>query len=211
MEVEIKKEFPDGGPLTSSALAIVVATLNSRIRHHGLSAKEVLLQRDGETLSQLNLMDIELSEQQLQKRINNHLPSALSKAPKGIPSAKGTFKTGNLVFVKGDGSKHNGRDRYIVASCSEGFIIIRKLVGSQNRAKEYKVKPSDLYHVPYSITNQYRTDCHDNTDPYATDSSDSEEDGDQYHRVSDSKLIKAVLIVIQRHQKCQGIMCKTKK
>ena len=83
----------------------------------------------------------------------------------------------DLVFVKGDGSKHTGRDRYIVASCSDGFVLIKKLVGSQYRAREYKVKPSDLYHVPYdSVPPHAYGYCNANTDPYATYSSESEEE-----------------------------------
>ena len=49
LEFELKREYPDGRKITSPGLAIVTARLNMRIRNRGLSAKEIVFQRDGYT------------------------------------------------------------------------------------------------------------------------------------------------------------------
>jgi hypothetical protein len=149
LENEMLRKHPTASPISPPQLAVVVNILNSRIRHRGLSAKEILFQRDNETLTQLNFSDKHLAKQQHEKRLQNHLPSALSKAPKGIPAGKAMVKPGDLVYVKVDGSKHSARDRYIVSSCTPDFVHIQKLIGSQFRSKEYKVKRTEIYPVPY--------------------------------------------------------------
>jgi hypothetical protein len=150
LENEITRQHPDGGALSTTMLAVIVATLNSRIRNRGLSAKEILFQRDNHSFAQLNISDSNLRSQQLNQRKANHLPSAVSKAPKGVPPNQITFHPGDLVYIKADGSKHMARNKYIVASVIDGFVFIRKLVGSQYRSKVYKMKPAELYHVPFS-------------------------------------------------------------
>ena len=171
LEAEIRKELPEGGPITTSVLAVMCQVLNSRIRNRGLSAREILYQRDNETMSQLHISDQRLAEQQMRNRQSNHLPSAISKAPTGIPPHSPVFKPGDLVFVKGDGSKHTGRDRYLVSSCDENFVHIKKLVGFQYRAREYKVKPSEIFCVPFSDIPRAA--------PYETDSSSSDSSEDE--------------------------------
>ena len=80
LEFELKREYPDGRKITSSGLAIVTARLNTRIRNRGLSAKEIVFQRDGYTGDQLNIDDKILANEQNTIRIANHLPSARSQA-----------------------------------------------------------------------------------------------------------------------------------
>jgi hypothetical protein len=175
LEAEMKKAFPEGGPISPSSLAVVVATLNSRIRNRGLSAKEILFQRDNDSLSQLNLSDMSLSDQQLHHRTQNHLASAISKAPKGVPPHSPTFSVGDLVFVKSEGTKHTGRERYIVSSCTQDAVIIKKLVGAQFRAKEYAVQPSEIYLVPFGTIAHPGYPMKD-TDPYNSSDTDEEYD-----------------------------------
>jgi hypothetical protein len=152
LEAELKRSYPQGSPLSPSALAIVVATLNTRIRHRGLSSKEIITQRDDTTGDQLRLDDVTLSSQQYQLRSLNHKSSAYSKAPKGGVSATLAVKPGDLVYIKADGSKHVARERYIVTSVGTQFVTVRKLAGSQFRAKEYHLKTSEIYPVPCSFT-----------------------------------------------------------
>jgi hypothetical protein len=49
LEMELKKQNPEGGPLTPCQLAVATATLNSRVRDRGLSAREIIHQRDNIT------------------------------------------------------------------------------------------------------------------------------------------------------------------
>ena len=156
LEIEIKKAKPEGGPISATMLAIVVRTLNDRIRNRGLSAKEILYQRDNQTGLQLHFNDAHMADNQYATRTRNHPYSAKSKAPKGVPPIKHNIHPGDLVFLKDDGSKHNVRDRYIVSSCKDGFIYVNKLAGSQLRSREYKVKHSQVYPVPF---HQFKSHC----------------------------------------------------
>ena len=167
LAVELKKEFPDGGPISSAALSVVTAVLNSRIRNRGLSAKEILFQRDNDTLVQLNFSDQYLSDQQHDSRTGNHLPSARSKAPKGKVPEHVKFSPGDLVFIKSDGTKHTARERYMVSSCVGDFVYVKKLLGSQFRTKEYKVKNTELYSVPYRTDAPLSSEWINTSDPYA--------------------------------------------
>ena len=175
LEIEIKTLCPEGGPIQPSTLAVAVATLNSRIRHRGLSAREILFQRDNDTFSQLNISDVALAEKQLLHRKQNHLSSALSKAPKGIPPHNAAFHQGDLVYVKSEGSKHTGREKYIVSSCAGDYVYIKKLIGSQYRTKEYKMKPTELYPVPFSSISS-RLPGYSIKDDSSDDSSSQDED-----------------------------------
>jgi hypothetical protein len=148
LETELRKQHPSGSPISSADLALAIATLNSRVRDRGLSAHEILFQRDTLTGEKLNITDSHLSEQQYQQRRLNHGPSARSKAPKGQTPLKPLLSPGDLVYIKCEGSKHKARDRYLVTACHEEFVTVNKLVGPQLRSKGYKMKYSELYKVP---------------------------------------------------------------
>ena len=61
---------PSGGPLTE--VPLVVEVLNTRIRNRGLSAREILFQRDQNTNSQLSLDDTSLALEQTALCEGNH-------------------------------------------------------------------------------------------------------------------------------------------
>ena len=61
---EILKICPDGGRVTPVMLSYAVNSLNSRIRNRGLSAWEILCQRDQYTFEPLNISDIGLASEQ---------------------------------------------------------------------------------------------------------------------------------------------------
>ena len=81
VEIELLKQNPSGGPVSSLALAIAVNCLNSRIRSRGLSAYEMWSQRNQFNNHQINVSDKELIDLQHKEREANHLPSAKAKAP----------------------------------------------------------------------------------------------------------------------------------
>lgn len=173
LENELKKAYPDGRQLSTSSLAVVVATLNTRIRNRGLSAKEIITQRDNITGEQLNLNDIDLSTQQQHLRSLNHNASAHSKVPTGRLAVKLHVAPGDLVYIKGDGSKHIARDRYIVTAVGDEYVTVKKLVGSQFRAREYHLKTCEIYPVPCSFTPG--RSCITNNANLSSDSEDSNE------------------------------------
>ena len=184
LEIELKKSYPEGRPVTSSGLAIAVATMNIRIRNRGLSSKEIITQRDNITGEQLNLKDVDLGTMQHDLRSSNHGPSARSKAPKGCPASKLDVRLGDLVYIKCDGNKHVARQRYIVTGFEKEYVIVKKLSGSKFRAKDYRLKRFEIYPVPSAamlpqvISHSRDCDSSDSDDvhPAPTDHSQSETD-----------------------------------
>lgn len=148
LERELKCEYPEGGPVSSCVLSLVTATLNLRVRNRGLSAKEIVYQRDGFTGEHLNIDDKLLAETQQVQRKQNHGPSARSQAQAQRPASKANVSEGDLIFIKCDGNKHVARDKYMVASVEKDCLFARKLVGSQLRSKLYQLLYSEVYPVP---------------------------------------------------------------
>ena len=151
LEVELRKSFPGGETVSQSDLSIVLHVLNSRIRNRCIRASEILFQRDYVSGAQLTFKDAELSNEQMNRRAKNHEPSAVSKCPKARSPVDHGISPGSLVFVKSDGSKHIARDRYLITSSDDDYVYGKKLVGSQFRAKSYKLKRSEVYPVPNNI------------------------------------------------------------
>ena len=69
----LKLNSVGGGQISSTELQAVLRTLNQRIRHHGLSAREVLLQREQNTGEQLSFRDKLLAARQENNRKQNHV------------------------------------------------------------------------------------------------------------------------------------------
>ena len=144
---EIIRAYPEGGPLTASQLAVVVNQLNSRIRNRGLSAWEIINQRNQYTGEQINIDDLKLSEEQSQLRIANQAASAKHKAQGRPPAEKALVQKGSLVYIKSEKDKHKARDRFIVTDVTEDSCTVQKFIKSQFRAKKYQLKLSEVYPV----------------------------------------------------------------
>ena len=83
LELEFLKIDPSGSSVSSYQLQQADDLLNSWIKNQGLSAMEIILQRDQNTGAQLVFEDIELCEKQKLNRLCNQPHSAKSKA---VPS-----------------------------------------------------------------------------------------------------------------------------
>ena len=123
---------PEGGLVTTVTLALAMANMNSWIRHHGLSAKEVWTQRDQETGDQLALDDRQIILKQHCECSMNHGGSALSKS-----KCKGSYtlphiQVSDLVYIVIDGDKTKAREKYLVSDlCSDNMCLVRKFTKSQ--------------------------------------------------------------------------------
>ena len=172
LEQELLRLDPAGGQVSQVDLATATATLNSRIRSRGLSAREMWFQRDQFTNYQISTSDQHLISKQHELRSNNHPYSEKSKVPiADIPPASTTpIEVGNLVYLYSDGNKSRSRERYLVVSVDGHFCNIRKFVGAQLRSASYRVRKSDCFKVPPDLADP----SHRHQDP--TDSDDSSED-----------------------------------
>ena len=145
-------------PLT---LSLATATLNTRIRSHGLSAKEIWTQRDQITGEQLPLDDQQLILSQHATRLANHSASSKSKAHgQGIKDSP-VVQIGELVYILSDRDKNHPRSKYIVTDLSGDHCKLRKFTKSQFRIKEYTVLASNVYpiHQEQPILSLHPVDC----------------------------------------------------
>ena len=147
---EILKICPDGGKITPITLAYAVNILNSRIRNRGLSAWEIMFQRDQTTFENLDISDGMLASEQRDVRSRNQLYSAKSKSRNGPAAKECDVTPGCLVYLKEDGDKTKARERYIVVSVGDDGCVIQKITKALRNTK-YKVKPSELYAVTPTI------------------------------------------------------------
>ena len=144
---EILRLLPEGGPISSEQLAVVVNQLNSRIRNRGLSAWEILCQRNQFTGEQIDINDLALSEQQAQLRAANQEYSSKHKSHGKPPAQEANISTGSLVYIKSEGDKTRARDRYLVVDVKEDSCVVQKLLKSTLRAKQYQLKLTEVYPV----------------------------------------------------------------
>ena len=141
---EILKFTEEAGPVTAEILAVVTNQLNSRIRGRGLTSWEILHQRDHNTGQQLDLDDKSLANLQEKTRITNQISSAKNKSGGGHVAEPAKIVPGSLVYIKGDGDKTRGRDRYFVVRVSDNDCVLKKLVKSQIMQKEHHLKLTEV-------------------------------------------------------------------
>ena len=100
LELEILKLDPSGKPISAITLTKAVCVLNTRIRHMGLSSKEMLFGRDQISGERLEFTDNMLGDSQFACREQNHLASARSKAKGGMQPSVPDISIGSVVFLK---------------------------------------------------------------------------------------------------------------
>ena len=149
LELELLHQDPSVNPVSPLTLSLAVSRLNSRLRHNGLSSREMWSQRDQFTNSRISVDDEKLILEQQKRRQENHPASEKSKAPKGYPIPVPSLAIGDIVYLYADRNKHQGRDRYIVISVDNPeWCNIRKFSGKQLRQLSYRVRQSACYKVP---------------------------------------------------------------
>ena len=152
---EMLRYSSSGGPFTSSELAYITNILNSRLRHHGLSAWEIMYQRNQYSGEQIEVNDLQLAEEQMHLRVSNQQYSAKCKAQGKPPAVDADIRTGSIVYIKGEGDKTKSRERYIVVNVVGDSCTLRKLTKSQLRSKPYQLKLSEIYPVSSELPTEY--------------------------------------------------------
>ena len=148
---ELLRFTPEGGAVNEADLAVVTNTLNSRIRNRGLSAWEILFQRDTHSLKQLEFVDNDLADAQTNNRVQNQASSALSKASGGRASMPADVKVGSLVYIKNEGDKTRSRERYMIVKISGNTCKAIKLQKTNLPKKEYDLKLTEVFPVMSTI------------------------------------------------------------
>ena len=99
LELELLQRDPHGGPLSPVVISVANATLNSRIRSRGLSAREMWTQRDQLSNILFPLSDYDLISQQQSLRKANHPSSEKSKVPLAQMASSPSVTIGDLVYL----------------------------------------------------------------------------------------------------------------
>ena len=121
LELELLKLGEMPSALSASTLVQAICNLNSRIRHNGLSAKEMFLGRDQVDGQHLQFSDRFLSMTQNKNHISNHLPSSFTKA-------------------------FNPRESYIVVEVKNNeSAVLQKLDNGKFRSRQYTIPMSRIF------------------------------------------------------------------
>ena len=148
LELEILKIDPIGKAISATTLTQAVSVLNSRIRHNGLSSKEMFFRRDQISGEQLQFPDSVLMESQMSARQKNHPVSAKSKARGGTKPKVADISVGSVVFIKNEGSKFKSRESYVVVQLlPSGMALIQKMDHNKGffGSATYQVPLENLY------------------------------------------------------------------
>ena len=151
VEEELVRLSPAGEQVSPIVLAKAIARLNARIRSSGLSAREMLFQRDQFSNVQIPVADLDIIRKQHERRLENHLASEKSKCPTQRRQTPTSIQTGDLVYIHSDRDKTKARDRYLVTKTDGEWCYLKKFTGNQLRSSSYKCKMSECY-KSYSVT-----------------------------------------------------------
>lgn len=154
-------------------ITLALSNLNNRLRYSGLSAREMLFQRDQFFNCQTLFDDKFLIDKQHYNKLNNHNSSMKSKGPINSKISNINFQVGDIVYLFSDRDKHKSRSRYIVKSLDNEFCFISKLTENQFRNVSYKVRLSDCFKVPAFIHDNIIIKSDTDTDNDFVDSSQS--------------------------------------
>ena len=158
LEDEIRKMSTNGN-VNLIILTKATNIVNEKIRHQGLSAKEIMFSRDQFSLENLNLNDDFLAQDKMIKRNQGNEYSSKSKAQIKVPAIPANAEKGQIVMMKHEGNKYVKRDLYMVLETDDATqtLMIAKLpyalsgnqpIKFQPHNFKYKVKQTDILLSP---------------------------------------------------------------
>ena len=161
LETELLHIDPSGSTVSPLALCMATDILNSRIRHQGLSAKEIVFGRDQFTGAKLEITGDQIAKNQEKSRQLNHPPSSFSKATIKRKALNASVRVGDLVFLKGD--KNCARERYIVMNIlNETTAILTKMNNSKMMSRKYEVPLTHIFPAIEKTLNSFSPEhCND--------------------------------------------------
>ena len=170
LEMEIKKCATNSNVINIKILAKATTAVNEKVRHQGLSSKEILFSRDQFTMEKIEVDDEDFIREKMEIRKKENIYSAKSKAKIDQPAVSANAEKGHLVFLKKDGSKLERRDLYLVTKTDdeENTVNACKLPSAlsgdaplqfQPHNIIYKLKQTDIYLSPNQpvIADTYET------------------------------------------------------
>ena len=167
---EVLKIKPDAGKLSEVERILATSNMNKRIRHFGSSSKEICFQRDMINNQQKLIDDKSLAKDIIDKRNEKH--------PKpNQPEEVDDIEVGHNVLIKSERSKLSARKPYRVIDLfeknGEKYATLQKH-DSQFRAKQYKLKISELLLLPNQKLEQATDDLEKTLQPLPTNDIEDE-------------------------------------
>jgi hypothetical protein len=131
VEHELRRQAPDGRPVTPLGLSKAISRLNSRLPREGLSAYKLWTHRDQYSHVQTLIDDVTTISYQHQQRHK--------------------IQVGDLVYLRTERDKHKARNRYLVTSINHPWCFVKKFTAKQIRAASYQVRLEECYRVPSQL------------------------------------------------------------
>ena len=100
-------------------------------------------------MKQLDLNDDELAKAQVDRRLSDQ--GARHKAGVSNTAKAADIYPGSLVFIKEDGDKTRGRERYLVVKVAGNMCTLMKLNKSKLQKKEYLLKVTEVFPVQPTV------------------------------------------------------------
>ena len=139
LENELRKLDPTEKKISPTQLAQATMRVNSLIRHHGYSSSDITFRRDENTNKVLTTPDELFIDTSHQARLKNQ--KEIQKSPKVI----NTSKTGDIIMLKSNSSKHSIRSPFLVTSQEGEILNIKKILNPTSG------KPMKTSHQSQSI------------------------------------------------------------
>ena len=151
---EVLRLTNKSGPISKVDLELVLRNINSRIRQHGFSSKEVLFRRQNLTNQELNVEDKNIIDKIVNAKEKSKCSNTKSKLKSHKYSPFQQFAVGNLVHLRNAKDKLSPRDLFIVEKVVQTndthHYYIRKLQTSL-RPRLYKVLPDEIILSPQHL------------------------------------------------------------
>ena len=148
VEKEILKHRPTKQKLTQEDLVVVAKTMNERLRSRGVAAKEVLTRRDVVTNDPRDIQDKALGQQQFQDRTtaNQQKLTRQEGRRSNRPPPDVVYHKGDIIYVRGQVSKHQPREPFIITGFPDDMIQVQKL-HSKFGGKSYVLYQHEVTHA----------------------------------------------------------------
>ena len=149
LEDEMRKMNTLGG-INVKILTKATSIVNEKVRHQGLSAKEILFSRDQFSQANLALDDEAIALDKMEKREEKNVANAKSQAKLKTPSIPANAIKGQIIFLKHEITKHSKREMYIVleTDATTQTHVISKLPHALSGNTPITFQPQNFnYHV----------------------------------------------------------------
>ena len=139
---------PSGGPISPTTLARATEAVNMKIRHTGLSAKEIWTRRSQTTGEELSSKDKDISDLQFENR-RRSCEATEKKRNEGVSVKKeeDDYEKGEVVFITNELSKSKVRDKHVILSVDKKAkkVITQKMLEKNPRKNLNVVKFENIY------------------------------------------------------------------